>query len=317
MKSLSDNRVKQRRGLFQSQPFQVSLAVGLGLGSGLVLAVPMANVISSHAVSHNAALINPFAAWSNVANSDLLLLGIDEGGSNTDVIATLRVEGGNSQITQVPRDSYVESPEYGPVKINALYGLGGVNVLKQELSSRLGRPIQHHLIIKLSAIRRLADQMGGIEVNVPKRMYYVDNSQNLSIDLQPGPQLLKGHDLEGFLRFRHDEMGDIGRLERQQLALKALFRKLTSPETLVRLPALLMTSHQDLSSDLGPMELGGLITAMGSTQLTTHRLGGQPFDRNGVSYWETEWPQQQEAQPSSSAASAQASPDSRPYRFLF
>lgn len=317
MKSLSDNRVKQRRGLFQSQPFQVSLAVGLGLGSGLVLAVPMANVISSHAVSHNAALINPFAAWSNVANSDLLLLGIDEGGSNTDLIATLRVEGGNSQITQVPRDSYVESPEYGPVKINALYGLGGVNVLKQELSSRLGRPIQHHLIIKLSAIRRLADQMGGIEVNVPKRMYYVDNSQNLSIDLQPGPQLLKGHDLEGFLRFRHDEMGDIGRLERQQLALKALFRKLTSPETLVRLPALLMTSHQDLSSDLGPMELGGLITAMGSTQLTTHRLGGQPFDRNGVSYWETEWPQQQEAQPSSSAASAQASPDSRPYRFLF
>jgi anionic cell wall polymer biosynthesis LytR-Cps2A-Psr (LCP) family protein len=159
--------------------------------------------------------------------------------------------------------------------------------------------------------------MGGIEVNVPKRMYYVDNSQNLSIDLQPGPQLLKGHDLEGFLRFRHDEMGDIGRLERQQLALKALFRKLTSPETLVRLPALLMTSHEDLSSDLGPMELGGLITAMGSTQLTTHRLGGQPFDRNGVSYWETEWPQQQEAQPSSSSASAQASPDSRPYRFLF
>jgi anionic cell wall polymer biosynthesis LytR-Cps2A-Psr (LCP) family protein len=35
------------------------------------------------------------------------------------------------------------------VKINALYGLGGANAIKQELSSRLGRPIQHHLIIKL------------------------------------------------------------------------------------------------------------------------------------------------------------------------
>jgi anionic cell wall polymer biosynthesis LytR-Cps2A-Psr (LCP) family protein len=139
----------------------------------------------------------------------------------------------------------------------------------------------------------------------------------LSIDLQPGRQVLKGHDLEGFLRFRHDEMGDIGRLERQQLALKALFRKLTSPQTLVRLPSLLMASHPDVTSDLGPMELGGLITAMGSTQLSTHRLGGQPFDRNGISYWETEWPQQQGVDPSSGSASAQAQTDTRPYRFVF
>jgi LCP family protein required for cell wall assembly len=317
MRTLTAKKSKQRHGLFLNQRLQVSLAVGLGLGTGLVLAMPMANLLSSHALGSGSALINPFAAWSNVADTELLLLGIDEAGSNTDVIATMRVEGGNTQITQVPRDSYVESPEYGPVKINALYGLGGVNALKQELSSRLGRPIQHHLIIKLSAIRRVADQVGGIEIDVPKRMYYVDNSQHLSIDLQPGRQLLKGHDLEGFLRFRHDEMGDIGRLERQQLALKALFRKLTSPEMLVRLPSLLMGSHQDVSSDLGPMELGGLITAMGSTQLSTQRLGGQPFDLNGVSYWETEWPQQQAADPSSGSASAPPTAGTQPHRFLF
>lgn len=317
MRSLTANRPRHRRGPLQSQRLQVSLAIGLGLGSGLVLAMPMAELLSSHAFSNNAVLANPFAAWSNIADTDLLLLGMDEGGSNTDVIATLRVEGGNTKITQVPRDSYVESPEYGPVKINALYGLGGVNRLKRELTSRLGRPIQHHLIIKLSAIRRIADQVGGIEVDVPKRMYYVDNSQHLSIDLQPGRQLLKGHDLEGFLRFRHDEMGDIGRLERQQLALKALFRKLTRPETLVQLPSLLMSSHQDVSSDLGPMELGGLLTAMGSTQLTTQRLGGQPFDRDGISYWETEWPQPPGADPSSDSASAQTTTASPPSRFLF
>lgn len=317
MRSLANNRPPQRRGRLQTQRLQVSLAIGLGLGSGLVLAMPMAELLSSHALSSSAVLANPFAAWSNVDDTDLLLLGMDEGGSNTDVIATLRVEGGTTKITQVPRDSYLESPDHGPVKINALYGLGGVNALKQELSSRLGRPIQHHLIIKLSAIRRIADQVGGIEVDVPKRMYYVDHSQHLSIDLQPGRQLLKGHDLEGFLRFRHDEMGDIGRLERQQLALKALFRKLTRPETLVQLPSLLMSSHQDVSSDLGPMELGGLLTAMGSTQLTTQRLGGQPFDRDGISYWETEWPQRPGEDPASESASAQTTADPRPSRFLF
>ena len=46
---------------------------------------------------------------------------------------------------------------------------------------------------------------------MPKRMYYVDNAQGLYIDLYPGKQLLKGEELEGFLRFRHDETGDLGR----------------------------------------------------------------------------------------------------------
>jgi LCP family protein required for cell wall assembly len=176
------------------------------------------------------------------------------------------------------------------VKINALYALGGTEAVKRELSQRLGRPIRHHVVVNLSAIRRMADQLGGIEVDVPKRMYYIDNSQGLTIDLQPGPQTLRGRDLEGFLRFRHDEAGDIGRLERQQLALQALFRKLTRPENLVRLPALLLASGNDLRTDMGPMELGGLLTAMGTTRLDTQRLGGRPFDQDGISYWEAEWP---------------------------
>jgi anionic cell wall polymer biosynthesis LytR-Cps2A-Psr (LCP) family protein len=85
-------------------------------------------------------------------------------------------------------------------------------------------------------------------------------------------------------------MGDIGRLERQQLALKALFKKLTRPEQLVRLPILLTAAGKDLKTDLGPMELGGLITVMGTTSLDTRRLGGRPFYRDGLSYWDAEWP---------------------------
>ena len=121
-------------------------------------------------------------------------------------------------------------------------------------------------------------------------MYYLDKSQGLEIDLQPGQQLLKGRDLEGYLRFRHDEAGDIGRLERQQLAIHALFRQIIKPEQLVRLPSLLLSSRDSVQTDLGPMELGGLITAMGSTHLDTKRLSGRTFELGGVSYWEADWP---------------------------
>jgi LCP family protein required for cell wall assembly len=290
----------------------VIVAIAVGLGGGLLLSGPLASFLNSNPLEAASKLNNPFAAWSGIGNQDILLLGTDVGGGNTDVIASLRVDGGITRITQVPRDTYIEAEGYGPHKINALYSLGGTDLLKRELSRKLGRPISHHLIVNLSAIRRMADALGGIEVDVPKRMYYVDNSQGLYIDLQPGVQTLKGRDLEGFLRFRHDEMGDIGRLERQQLALKALFRKLTRPDQLVRLPMLLSAAGKDLRTDLGPMELGGLITVMGTTKLETKRLGGRPFFREGLSYWDAEWPQ-----PVLEGSTSDGSGEDGRYRFLF
>jgi anionic cell wall polymer biosynthesis LytR-Cps2A-Psr (LCP) family protein len=141
-------------------------------------------------------------------------------------------------------------------------------------------------------------------------MWYHDNTQGLHIDLQPGRQVLKGRDLEGFLRFRHDEMGDIGRLDRQRLVLKALFKQITRPESLVRLPALLAVAGKDLRTDLGPMEIGGLISAMGSTELNAERLGGRPFMHEGISYWKAEWPE-------ATAAGAAAAGSSERFKFLF
>jgi LCP family protein required for cell wall assembly len=206
----------------------------------------------------------------------------------------MRVEGGQTTITQIPRDGYIETEQYGPMKINALYSAGGTEAVKREISDRMGRPIRHHLILNLGAIRKIADIIGGIEVDVPKRMQYTDNTQGLYIDLQPGLQNLKGRDLEGFLRFRHDETGDIGRMERQQLAVQALFRKLIRPEQLVRLPVLVMLSGNDMQTDMGPMELGGLVTAISTTELKIRHLDGQPFDQGGVSYLDLDWPTQED-----------------------
>jgi LCP family protein required for cell wall assembly len=301
----------------------------VGLGSGLVLARPLADLLSVRSESDHPSFRNPFAAWgAGIGNQNLLVLGTDEGGGNTDVIAVVHVGDGVTKVTQIPRDTYVEDPRFGPVKINALYSLGGFGAIKAELSEQLNRPIQHHLLVNLASIRRMADQLGGIEVDVPKRMRYVDRSQGLNIDLQPGPQTLRGRDLEGFLRFRHDETGDLGRMERQQLALKALFRKLSEPQYLVRLPALLLANSKDIQTDLGPMELGGLITSMGGTVLKAQRLDGRPFDQGGISYWDADWASADEPRGNEAAESADGSEtgkDSgntsgtaqRPSRFLF
>ena len=293
------------------RPKTLLLSAVAGLTGGFLLAIPLSRSLSP---TSEAPLLlpvsNPFSAWSGFGNREILVLGLDDGGGNTDAIFTLKVEGGRTSITQIPRDSYIDSHSFGPVKANALYAYGGHEAVKAELTRLMGRPIDHHILVNLNGIRTLSDLVGGVEVDVPKRLYYRDNSQGLLIDLQPGPQLLKGHDLEGFLRWRHDEEGDLGRLARQQLVLKSLFSRLTRPEHLVKLPALIKEAGNNLETDLGAMELGGLITAMGLTELETERLDARPFYRNGISYLDTEWPAQQSGGDASESSSWR-------YRFLY
>jgi LCP family protein required for cell wall assembly len=268
----------------------ILMAIAIGLGGGLLLAAPLTKLLQGPPLGSNHQVVNPFNRWAGMGEKEVVILGTDVGGGNTDVMYTLRVENGVTKLTQVPRDTFIDSDRFGPLKANALYAFGGPDAVKQELSRHLGRPVQHHILVNLSVIRRLGDALGGLEVDVPKRMVYNDNTQGLHIDLYPGRQVLRGRDIEGFLRFRHDEMGDIGRLDRQKLLLKALFDQLTRPESLVRLPGLLAAAGKDMKTDLGPMEIGGLITAMGGTNLQAERLAGRPFMRDGISYWQAEWP---------------------------
>ena len=270
------------------------ISIALGLGSGLLLSIPLASTLLPNNGERLSLLglpvSNPFSAWTGIGDREVVVLGMDAGGGNTDTIFTIRVENGQTEIIQIPRDSYINSARFGPMKVNALYAYGGTDAVKQELSRLMGRPIQHHILVNLEGIRTISDLMGGVTVDVPKRLYYVDNAQGLYIDLQPGPQLLKGRELEGFLRWRNDGEGDFGRLQRQQLVIKSLFASLTKPENVMRLPALITAAGRNLKTDLGPMELGGLISAMGTTDLNTERLQATPFDRDGISYLDTQWP---------------------------
>ena len=298
----------------------VGIAVAVGLSGGLMLSVPVSRWINTPpsstaekpvAPSQSLPLANPFAGWAGFGAREVVVLGRDRIGANTDVIFTVRVNGTTTTITQIPRDSYIDAEGLGAMKLNALMAYGGVEAVERELSRLMNRPIRHHIVVRLDAIETLANLVGGIQVDVPKRLYYVDRSQNLYIDLQPGPQLLKGKDLEGFLRWRNDGRGDIGRLERQQLALKGLFERMKEPQNLIRLPALVTAAGQALETDLGPMELGGLITAMGTTDLNASTLNAVPFYADGISYLDTEWP----AKTSSGADASEAS--SQRFRFLF
>lgn len=221
--------------------------------------------------------------WVNQGR--IVILGTDKVAANTDVMLSVQLDHGQTTLTQVPRDTFIESDRYGVLKANALYATGGIDAVKGELGRLLGSPQDHYVIVNLEAVQHAADVLGGVEVDVPKRMTYVDRSQNLVIDLYPGRQVLRGTDLEGFLRFRHDALGDIGRMERQKLVFNALFHKLGEPGTLARLPQLLTIAGRDIKTDLSPVEFGRLLTALAGSKLTMQRVEGRPFWYRDLSYW--------------------------------
>ena len=272
----------QRRRL-PLKSFGLGIALGFVLGHQHGLSLPLGSPLA--ALSQLRGQFNSLLHPLGLGQQRVLVLGSDVVSGNTDVMAAVQVENGITRITQVPRDTYVETTDHGVLKANALYGVIGPAAVKQEVSTLLGQPIERHLKVNLAAVNKVADALGGVEVDVPKRMYYVDNSQGLTIDLYPGPQLLKGRELEGFLRFRHDEAGDLGRMERQRLVINQVFRKLAQPATLAQLPALLRIAGEDIHTDLSPLELTQLMSAMAHTKLSTGRLPGREYWENELSYW--------------------------------
>ena len=84
-------------------PVLIAIAVGLGLGLGL--AAPMAALLRGDATEETEArqsIANPFAGWVEGSGEDLLVLGTDEGGGNTDVITLVRIEGESPASARFP-----------------------------------------------------------------------------------------------------------------------------------------------------------------------------------------------------------------------
>jgi LCP family protein required for cell wall assembly len=262
-------------------PFALGLALGYGLAGPLQPGLSRILAGLVHAPRSIGAIVDPLSLGSR----RVLVLGSDVIGGNTDVMMAVKVNNGRTEVVQVPRDTYVESPQLGVLKANALYALAGVESAKGEVGELLGTPVDRYLKVNLDAVSRVAEALGGVEIDVPKRMYYVDNAQGLYIDLYPGKQLLRGKELEGFLRFRHDELGDIGRMERQRQVLAQVFRRLAEPATITRLPALLKILGEDVRTDLSPVEMTQLLTAMAHTRLSTSRLPGRLYWQDELSYW--------------------------------
>ncbi|MFA5034574.1 MAG: LCP family protein [Candidatus Margulisiibacteriota bacterium] len=202
--------------------------------------------------------------------SNILVLGVDKGYSHrSDSIMVVHVDPDKRAVgvVSIPRDTLVTIPGRGLDKVNHAFAYGGVELARLTVEEFLGIKIPYFVTVDLTGVEEIIDKIGGVEVNVPKRMYYVDYADDLRIDLQPGRQKLNGHQVMGYLRFRHSD-NDFSRINRQQDFVKTVGKQLMRRENILQSPDIFFTLLGCIETNLNSRQVLGLSLALRGAEET-------------------------------------------------
>ncbi len=214
-----------------------------------------------------------------------------EGRSDTLLLVNANPYNNTLNLLSIPRDTQVLIPKVGFAKINEANVYGGPELVESVLEKTLGN-IDIHRYVRISneAFRELVEQLGGVEVFVTQPMSYIDKTQGLTIDLKAGWQTLNGEQAEQFARFRDEVYGDIGRVQRQQILLQALQKRVTNLGVLPRLPHIIRVMQKYVDTNLSFAEILALVNFgldLEPEDMRMVMLPGRPSsnDESWSSYW--------------------------------
>ena len=223
---------------------------------------------------------------------NILVVGEDDTGdshrADSIAIATLDIEGKKVKLLSLPRDTRIDIPGRGWNKLGHAYSYGGIDLLKRTLVNYLGLPIHYYVVVGYDSFPKLVDLLGGVEIEVETRMRYVDKAGGLYIDIPPGRHLMNGDMALKYVRFRHDAMGDLGRIQRQHKFIAALLKRMTDPQILPHLGELTKEMASIVKTDLSPsqaLQLGLYFKDLSLDNINVSTLPGKPAFISGVSYW--------------------------------
>lgn len=230
---------------------------------------------------------------------NILIVGVDSNGENadkfkgtrSDTMILVNIDPSKHSINaiSIPRDSKVYlAGDYGVQKINAAHALGGIDLTLKTVEDTLGIKVDKYVLVNNDGVKKLVDALGGVPVYIEKDMYYNDNTAGLHINLSKGLHVLNGDQVEGYLRFRKDGLGDIGRTSRQQWFVKAVLEKLQNPSTIAKIPEVLNIASIYVKTNLSLYEMSHLAAALRNIDMNDVEfatLPGAPSKKGYISYW--------------------------------
>ena len=209
--------------------------------------------------------------------------------SDTMLLVSIAPYGKDINVISIPRDSKVYIADRSrPDKINHAFAFGGADLAVKTVEETFGVKVDHYIALSNTGLIKFIDTIGGLPIYIEKDMHYHDNTAGLHIDLTQGQHVLNGEQTEGYLRFRKDALGDIGRIRRQQWFFNALMARLKEPSVLVKIPEVLKVMPKYIQTDLSVYELSqyaAMVKAIDVSSIQVATLPGTPSTKGIISYW--------------------------------
>lgn len=240
---------------------------------------------------------------------NVLLMGKDERPdetgqpTRTDTMMVLRVDFDHhtAKLLSLPRDIWVAIPgleAHGVTegRINTAYYYGelldapggGPRVAMDAVTLNFGIPIDHYAIVNFDGFVRIVDALGGIDVDVPERIYDplfpTEDYGYMTLVVEPGLQHMDGISALRYARTRHQD-SDTERVKRQQLVLLAIRDKALSIDAVSKLPEIYAASEGTFETDMSLPQLityGLTAQTIDRSQITTYVI-----DQDVLAAWET------------------------------
>lgn len=215
-----------------------------------------------------------------------LSLGTAAGEADILIVAHVDPDSHKVSLISVPRDTLVAMPEYKESipKIKSSFQLGlqqspeeGPKQAMKYVSKLTGLNIAYYIVTDFKGFADAIDAVGGLQVNIPKRLYDPDHS---GANFQPGLQTLNGEQALAFIRIRQNIAGNNDRtddFQRQDAELEILnllkIKLLTTGTNFSEIEKLQETWKHDVATNIPtPMLIGmGLESSGSSVELL--RLG--------------------------------------------
>ncbi len=171
-----------------------------------------------------------------VQEGDSILTGRNTSSMLTDSILIVRIDPQQKsmRLLSIPRDLWVELGDGGrSEKINAAVAFGGPMLLIETIQKTLNIPIHHYSQVNFQAFQNVVDAIGGVPlefdepVRDPTTGLIVENAGCVTFDGKQSLALTRSRSYEALIdgKWVTDTSGDIGRVQRQQIFMKAALKK--------------------------------------------------------------------------------------------
>ena len=205
--------------------------------------------------------------WDGNSRVTLLILGLDyndwRGGetphSDTMILLSLDPITKTASMLSLPRDLWVNIPDFGYGRINeayfngAAYNLpgGGAELARQTVEQFIGVPVDIYAVIYFDAFVSFIDEIGGVVVQPDQPVKIEKFGGGQEETLEAGVMYtLDGGLALAYARARYTKDGDVDRARRQQEVILAIKNRILKYENLPALIAKAPKLYQELSSGI-------------------------------------------------------------------